>query len=263
MIVAAGGPPGRYHRGMDAGAVAASNLASFRELARASPGALLLEEEGVAAVVTPSSPERPLLNSMFVAPGASLATGYDRLQAAYRGHGVEAITCWIDPDDRASRELLRDRGHVHDGSPRLMAAPIDAIAAQPDPALPVAAAPSVADVAWLNDQVYGLPGSVARSLGAGDGEGLLLAVARGGDLPAACAIVVVVGGDAHVTLVATLPAHRGRGLARSLIWQLLAAAAARGCTTTSLVATAAGAPVYLGLGYRDLGHLEMWERKLG
>ena len=34
----------------------------------------------------------------------------------------------------------------------------------------------------------------------------------------------------------------------------------RGCTTTTLIATRAGAPVYERLGYRDVGHLQMWER---
>jgi hypothetical protein len=33
----------------------------------------------------------------------------------------------------------------------------------------------------------------------------------------------------------------------------------RGCTTTSLQATKAGYPVYAGLGFRDLGPIDMWE----
>jgi hypothetical protein len=45
--------------------------------------------------------------------------------------------------------------------------------------------------------------------------------------------------------------------------QALADARRRGCATTSLQATAMGRPVYARLGYRDLGVIEMWERRGG
>ena len=37
----------------------------------------------------------------------------------------------------------------------------------------------------------------------------------------------------------------------------------RGATTTSLQATKMGYPLYARLGYRDLGALQMWERRKG
>jgi hypothetical protein len=43
--------------------------------------------------------------------------------------------------------------------------------------------------------------------------------------------------------------------------QALLDARERGCTTTSLQATAMGRPVYRRLGYRELGVIEMWERR--
>jgi ribosomal protein S18 acetylase RimI-like enzyme len=65
-----------------------------------------------------------------------------------------------------------------------------------------------------------------------------------------------------VQLVATRPEARRRGLAGELLRLALREAAARGLKTTTLEATAAGAPVYSRLGYRDLGELQMWERRV-
>ena len=48
---------------------------------------------------------------------------------------------------------------------------------------------------------------------------------------------------------------------RSEAQRALADARERGCTTTTLVATKMGHPVYARLGYRDLGRVQMWERR--
>jgi ribosomal protein S18 acetylase RimI-like enzyme len=79
--------------------------------------------------------------------------------------------------------------------------------------------------------------------------------------PAATLAIHDHDGDAHVTLVGTLEAARGRGLATLLMRQALADARERGCTTTTLVATKMGHPVYARLGYRDFGRVQMWERR--
>jgi predicted GNAT family acetyltransferase len=62
-----------------------------------------------------------------------------------------------------------------------------------------------------------------------------------------------------VTAVATLPEHRGRGLASAIVERLLADARDRGMRTGTLQASKAGAPVYERLGFADLGFIEMWE----
>jgi GNAT superfamily N-acetyltransferase len=60
-------------------------------------------------------------------------------------------------------------------------------------------------------------------------------------------------------MVATHPTAQRQGLSTALIKQALRAARERGCTTSSLEASAAGRPVYERLGYRPLGRLAMWE----
>jgi GNAT superfamily N-acetyltransferase len=64
-----------------------------------------------------------------------------------------------------------------------------------------------------------------------------------------------------VYLVATLPEARGRGLATALMSHALLEARERGCTTTSLQSSARGRPVYARLGYREIGVVQMWERR--
>src|SRR5918992_4887532 len=79
--------------------------------------------------------------------------------------------------------------------------------------------------------------------------------------PQACACADDQGDNCDITLVATVPEARGRGMAGALIRRLLEDARERGCKTTTLVATKLGYPVYVRLGYRDLGNVEMWERR--
>ncbi len=69
------------------------------------------------------------------------------------------------------------------------------------------------------------------------------------------------GGDRHVTLVATAPEARGRGLASALLATALADAREQGLQSSSLIATRMGAPLYERLGYRAVGTIQMWERR--
>ena len=69
------------------------------------------------------------------------------------------------------------------------------------------------------------------------------------------------GDDCGVYLVATLPEHRGQGLARRLLHAALAEARERGLRTSSLQATKLGYPVYERLGYEPICAIEMWERR--
>ena len=79
--------------------------------------------------------------------------------------------------------------------------------------------------------------------------------------PAAVTFVIDVGDDACVEWVATLAHARRRGLARGVLRAALKAARERGRTSTTLLASAMGAPVYERLGYRTLGHLHLWEKR--
>ena len=80
---------------------------------------------------------------------------------------------------------------------------------------------------------------------------------RDGEAAAAAAVFDDGRAAAGVYYVATLPRHRGQGLARALMDAVLAA---HGDRTATLTATAAGEPLYRGLGFEEVGRATWWRR---
>jgi GNAT superfamily N-acetyltransferase len=240
-----------------------SNAAFFLACAARSPGGRVVELGGVAAGITPVAPERPVLNSVICPPGALDARAYEKIASHYAAAGVSGFTAWVQPDDEQTAGLLSDRGHVLDAQPRAMIASTSDVAGRPDVDGRLQAQPSPAEFAQVNDRAYGYPGSFERAMGDLTQDTTLHTYAiTDGARPIAVGGMMDRGTDAHLSLMATLPEHRGRGHATAIIRHLAADAAERGRTTTTLIATTAGAPVYTRLGYRDVGWLDMWERSL-
>ncbi|MDX6593368.1 MAG: hypothetical protein QOJ13_2564 [Gaiellales bacterium] len=237
-----------------------SNGEFFLRTAAASPGGTLVELDGVRAGVVPAAQERPLMNSVVCESGARLDdAGYATIAAAYEAAGVQAWTVWVDPSDGETAELLQARGHVLDAQPRAMVAAIGDVAERPVIAGSLVRDPGFEVLARLNDDVYGYPGSFARTL-TGSVLGCFAATIEVDGEPATAGLACDVDDDCHISLIATLQSHRGKGFATAIIRHLTADAADRGRSTTSLVATRAGAPVYARMGYEDVGWLDMWER---
>jgi GNAT superfamily N-acetyltransferase len=236
---------------------AEANAASFAAVAAASPGGRRLADPGVRAIATPAAPERPLFNAAFGLEPGALAEAYEGLAGFYAEAGVPRWTAFVDPADRASTAALEAHAHVLDAEPRMMLGRTEDVAGADAP-VDLDPAPTPETIAALNDRVYGYPGSFARTLRSL--AGLDAAVGVVGGEPVACALAHHADGDCHITLVATLAPHRRQGIASGLIRRLARRGRERGCTTTSLVATRSGAPVYARLGYRDLGPVQMWER---
>jgi GNAT superfamily N-acetyltransferase len=69
------------------------------------------------------------------------------------------------------------------------------------------------------------------------------------------------GDDVEVTFIATLPEARGRGMSGRLLAHGLEREREAGRLGSTLIATKLGFPVYDKLGYREVGGLEMWERR--
>jgi GNAT superfamily N-acetyltransferase len=234
----------------------------FRLVAGASPGARLLERDGVAASVVPAAPERAVLNSVLYEDADGLAAAYDEITAAYAEAGA-SWTVWVPPGDERAREVLEAAGHVLDAEPAVMAVDLSRVKRPPADALEDwTAEGDPADVGPLNDRAYTFgTDSFTRAFASLPASELTIYVARLQGRPAGCLMIVDHDGNADVEWVAVVPEARGHGIAGKLLGHALADAAERGLETSTLVATRLGRPVYERLGYRQVGVLHMWERR--
>jgi GNAT superfamily N-acetyltransferase len=231
-------------------------------VARASPGARLVERDGVVASVVPAAPERAVVNSVIYDEASRLAAAYDDVAAAYAEAGA-AWTVWVPSDDERAASLLEGAGHVLDASPAVMSVELSAVERPPAGALEDwTREGDPAEVGPLNDRAYTFgTDSFTRALASLPPDGLRVYVARLDGRPAGCMTVVDHDRNADIEMVAVAPEARGHGIAGNLLGHALADAAERGLETSTLVATKLGRPVYDRLGYRQFGTLQMWERR--
>ncbi len=226
----------------------------------------LIRADGVVASICPPTPDRSLFNSVYATGPEALEAAIDELASAYAEAGIRAWTVWVPDYDRRSAELLAGRGHVLDGAPRTMGLDLTDLR-PPDRPLPAGfelVPGEIGTIGSINDRAYGIEVPAwAVAMEREPDLPLESLVATIDDEPVACAIVLDHHGDAAVTAVATLPEHRGRGLAGWIIAELLESARGRGLSTGSLQASKAGAPVYERLGFADAGFIELWEQREG
>lgn len=247
---------------MDAAAIAAVHRRShgvfFERLgAGGSPGSQWRSWGDVGAAIIPATPERSLPNSVVYERPEAVLEHYDDIARAYADAGVRAFTVWVEPEHEPILvPALERRGHVRDGEPVLQAADLADLDLDPRP--------TFAELGRMNDIAWGLPpgslGAAVTMLDEHPGEGIVRIALHDGE-PACTLCVFVVGTDAYVTFVATLPEVRGRGLATRLLAHTLLEARADGALTTTLEASPDGAPVYERMGYRSLWRLGMYERR--
>ncbi|HVE67049.1 MAG TPA: GNAT family N-acetyltransferase [Solirubrobacteraceae bacterium] len=216
--------------------------------------------DGVLAAVTPSIPDRSVFNSVVYRDPEALLAARDELEAAYLEAGVQAWTVWTPEGDTAMARGLEAAGHVLDAWPEAMAAPLaDLDVARGAEGLDWERGPQlIAEMCSVLEEAFHWPAGPAARRMAWMEE---VYVARDGGVPVACVAAMHVDGDCAIWNVGTREAARGRGLATGLMRQALLDAREAGCETTTLQATQLGRPVYRRVGYRELGALQMWERR--
>jgi ribosomal protein S18 acetylase RimI-like enzyme len=243
---------------------ARSQRAAYRVIVDGSPGARLAElAGGVQAAVVPARPDRSLFNAVLFREPAALLSAHDELAALYAAAGVRAWTVWTRPGDDATPVALAAAGHVHDGEPMLMAAALEQLDLEATDEFELAPTDAWDALARCNDAAYRVAPEqgFTAALGAVRDPAARAWVALEDGEPAAAVGTLVHEGDCYVLFVATVPAAQGHGLASALMHRALRDGRKRGCTTTTLEATARGEPVYARLGYRPLGRMGMWERR--
>ena len=239
-------------------------LMSFIRLVGGGAGtSRVLEPGGVTASVVPSIPDRSIVNSVAYRDTAALEAAIDGLAAAYEDAGVQAWTVWVPEDDRDVAALLEASGHRLDATPTAMMTDLSDLAKPESGDLDWSIGAEPHDVGRINDLAYGWPeNTFVRAMDRfGAVDALRLYQAHVGGAPVCVLGIHDNADDAEVYFVATLPDHRGMGLARRLLHQALIDARDRGLTVSSLQATKMGYQIYERLGYAPICKLEMWERR--
>ena len=242
--------------------VRAGQVAFGRAMVASADGAELYDRDGVVGQVFPEARERSVFNSVFYEDAEGLSEALDELDRTYREAGVLAWTVWVPEGDTGAAEALEAAGHRLDATPRDMAMDLaDLAEPAPDPGLAAREEYDLATMARINEVAYGYPPGGFAAVEAARMSDFRTYFADLDGEPVSTLAIWAHGEDAVVAWVATLPEARGRGLSTRLLGRALADAREQGLRTTTLQSTKLGYPVYAKLGYRDLGSMQMWERR--
>lgn len=232
-----------YRRGM------ATLVASWMEDARCSDGAHVVHVAGVAAAVFPCGPERDYYNNALLERGLSSrqrAEAIEAMESAYVAASVDRFAAWAHESDRPMHRELERRGYRLDTTTRAMGMTLHG-AHLPNSEV------ELAPPSWHEHvRVAELPRDF---LAKADPAAYHVAIGKLDGENVSTAIALDLGGDCGIYNVGTLPHARRRGLAAGVTTALLRDALTRGCLTASLQATPMAEPLYLALGFRDLGRI--------
>ena len=223
----------------------------------------VFEKDGVTAMITPSVPDRSVVNGVVVEDFARLPGVLDEVARTYDDAGVRAWTVWVPEHETAARELLANACHKLDASPAAMLLDLDELRPPAkDPELDLADEWDMHAVGQVSDAAYGdRPGMFACGMAEMPPDAGHLYMARVDGEPASFVLVHDDEDNCEFWMAATIPSARGRGILSALLHRALVEARDRGCTTSTTQATKMGEPVYARLGYEKFGTIEMWERR--
>lgn|GEM_PF-671298 len=121
-------------------------------------------------------------------------------------------------------------------------------------------APPPEVVGAMNDRAYDSPGSLAPLLARIDDGRLRTHGIEVDGRPVCVAMTLALDDDLGIHYVATEPDHRRRGVATRLLTEVLSRAAEAGFRTATLQASPDGRPVYLRMGFHQVGELRGFVR---
>lgn len=237
-------------------------LDPFLRLCGTSEGGSLHEHEGAISSIAPLIPLASLFNATSFDRDRpqTLRAALDAMWRVYDDSPVMRWSAWIVEGDAAAEEIARARGMTVDSTPRAMgaalteldlSAPVDNVVERWD----------MTEAARINELGYGVPvGLFGATAVSPQPERARSFFALEDGRPAAVVISLANGSDCAIFWVASDPVYQGKGLAKSAMTAALLAAREDGFETTTLQSSAAGAPLYRSLGYRDLGvAVNLWQ----
>ena len=247
---------------MDEGALRGRLWSGFAELqlllgGHGGPGRTL-ERDGLVASIVPNAPDSPTLNAAVALEPEKAPEHLAELAHRYRRARVRRWGMWLDGGASLAAQALNQAGMAVTAASPGMGAALPELQIEGQQ-------PRLADltiVGRVNDLAYGnFDGRLERTLTPLPNQALKAYRVDVDGRPASVALALHHDGDCGVSFVATVPKARRQGLATKVMGQALTHAEDEGCTTTTLQATDVGEHLYLGLGYRRLCVMQLWERR--
>jgi GNAT superfamily N-acetyltransferase len=233
-------------------------VAQVRLFGAHSPGATLVERDGMVASVMPTAPASSLLNVALAVEPETTPAGLSELAEAFRQGGAAKWGLWIDAENDAAAEVAQKQGMALDSHPAAMAADLGDL---PFDDAPACVAVDLATVGRVNDLAYGYEppklGPPVQALP----DSVLTYGAEHDGTTASVAMAFDVGTDTAVWFVATLPQARRQGLGSAILRRILLDARERGQLTASLQASRLGQPLYERVGFASVGTLHLYEER--
>lgn len=177
--------------------------------------------------------------------------GLEAAEARMAGWGQAPLFMLRGASEDGLDRMLTDLGYRQSDPSLLLTAPVDDLAPRDLPPLrAIVAAPelSICREIWADGGV----GPARQAVIARAPPPACAILGRRGDMPAGVTLVAVDGPIAMIHALHVVPAHRGEGVARTMILRAARWAAARGCTTLALAVVAQNTParrLFEGLGF--------------
>lgn len=236
---------------------------AFRTLGRHAPDGAVLEWDGVTA--TASGLAEPQFNRLFVmAPVAHPQVVLARAKEFFAGLGLP--WCIVATAEAAVgiEPFVRKAGFRLGYPVPLMVLPAIPESGKELPGLEIRQVRDGREAAvFVRTMERGFesrPGifEVFATPGIWSAEGAGYYVGYAAGEPVATACCVGYAGSAGIFNVSTVPAHRRRGVGEAMTWHAIRAAAAWGCSSSSLQATRMGMPVYARMGFEHVANYAVW-----
>lgn len=212
-------------------------------------------------------PETEFNRAYLKKPGGPLSAAFERAEAYFRAVALPfAFTVRSDCEEVSCVDALRDAGWERVSEmPAMVLAPIRDVS-RSIPALEIREVTTEADLALFQETAFagfGFPAQTGRLFITEqflDNPGATLYLGLLDGEPVCTSSLVATAGIAGIYWVATLEAHRHRGLGEAITWAAVRGGISQGCRTASLQASAAGEPVYARMGFETPFHYVKYGR---